>query len=97
MRNLINKSRLTCFFQRDMNAIELDFSHWNTFNLSPRHATHYFHDVIKLMPCSNESLYSFKYINGHFGNPAKNQLSVVALGFLSEVNRTRLLMQHFNK
>ncbi len=92
IRSLINQVGLTCFFQRVMDAMELDFSNWSTFNLSPRHTTHYSHGVIELMPCSDKSLYSFKYVNGHPGNPAKGKLSVAALGLLSEVSSGYPLM-----
>ncbi len=92
IRSLINRVGLTCFFQHVMDAMKLDFSHWSEFNLSSRHAIHYSHGVIELMPCSDKSLYSFKYVNGHPGNPAKGQLSVVALGLLSEVSSGYPLM-----
>ncbi|NOQ93453.1 MAG: ornithine cyclodeaminase [Methylophaga sp.] len=92
IRHLINTLGLSCFFQRVLDAMELDFFHWNEFNLSPRHATHYPHGVIELMPCSDKSLYSFKYVNGHPGNPKKGQLNVVALGLLSEVSSGYPLM-----
>lgn len=92
LRRLIDKVGLPCFFQQVMQAMESDFSRWNEFNLSPRHATHYAHGVIELMPCSDKSLYSFKYVNGHPGNPAKGQLSVIALGLLTEVSSGYPLM-----
>lgn len=92
IRSLINQVGLTCFFQRVMDTMELDFSNWSTYNLSPRHTTHYSHGVIELMPCSDKSLYSFKYVNGHPRNPAKGKLSVAALGLLSEVSSGYPLM-----
>ena len=92
VRNLIHKAGLTYLFQRFSKAMESDFSRWNEFNLSPRHATHFAHGVIELMPCSDMQFYSFKYVNGHPGNPAKGQLSVVALGQLSEVSTGYPLM-----
>ena len=35
---------------------------------------------IELMPCADDRLYSFKYVNGHPANPAQGKLCVVALG-----------------
>jgi len=92
VQKLIYKVGLTCLFQRIAEAMELDFFRWKDFHLSPRHATHYTHGVIELMPCSDNQLYSFKYVNGHPGNPDKGQLSVVALGQLSEVSSGYPLM-----
>ena len=92
VQKLINKVSLTGFIQRVTETMELDFSRWHEFNLSPRHATHYAHGVIELMPCSDKRLYSFKYVNGHPGNPDKGLMSVVALGQLSEVSSGYPLM-----
>ena len=92
IQKLIHKVGLTPLFQRVMEAMESDFSRWNEFNLSPRHVTHFAHGVIELMPCSDKKFYSFKYVNGHPDNPAKGQLSVVALGQLSDVSSGYPLM-----
>ncbi|MCK5661863.1 MAG: ornithine cyclodeaminase, partial [Thiotrichaceae bacterium] len=92
IQNLIHKAGLTYLFQRFTKAMESDFLRWNEFNLSPRHVTHFAHGVIELMPCSDMQFYSFKYVNGHPGNPAKSRLSVVALGQLSEVSTGYPLM-----
>lgn len=92
IQKLIHKVGLTPLFQRVMEAMEADFSRWDEFNLSPRHVTHFAHGVIELMPCSDKQFYSFKYVNGHPDNPAKGQLSVVALGQLSEVSSGYPLM-----
>lgn len=92
IQNLIHKAGLTSLFQHFTKAMESDFLRWNEFNLSPRHATHFAHGVIELMPCSDKQLYSFKYVNGHPGNPAKGRMSVIALGQLSEVSTGYPLM-----
>ncbi len=85
IQKLIEHIGLERFFKRVTAALEEDFSRWKEFRLSPRHATHYPHGVIELMPCANQQLYAFKYVNGHPGNPLKCKLSVVAIGLLSEV------------
>ena len=72
------------FFQRVIAALEQDFGRWHQFFLSPRHGTYYPDGVIELMPCSDEQLYAFKYVNGYPGNPLKGKLSVVAVGLLSD-------------
>lgn len=92
VQKLIHKVGLTSLLQHVVEAMEFDFSRWHEFNLSSRHATHYAHGVIELMPCSDDRLYSFKYVNGHPGNPGKGLLSVVALGQLSEVSSGYPLM-----
>ena len=92
VQNIIHKVALSKLFQIVMEAMESDFSRWNEFNLSSRHATHFKHGVIELMPCSDNHLYSFKYVNGHPENPLNNHLCVIALGQLSEVSNGYPLM-----
>ena len=46
-----------------------DFSHWDEFDKSPRHAIHFEDGVIELMPIANKRNYTFKYVNGHPQNP----------------------------
>ncbi|WP_020564129.1 ornithine cyclodeaminase [Methylosarcina fibrata] len=92
IRELVHIIGLEKFFDRIVLALEEDFGRWHEFNLSPRHATHYPHGVIELMPCSDNSLYAFKYVNGHPGNTLKDKLSVIAVGQLSEVEAGYPLM-----
>jgi ornithine cyclodeaminase len=92
IRELIGIIGLENFFDRIVTALEEDFGRWHEFNLSPRHATHYAHGVIELMPCSDNSLYAFKYVNGHPANTLKGKLSVIAVGQLSEVDTGYPLM-----
>ena len=70
---------------RLLKNLEEDFSRWEQFQLSPRHATHYHHGVIELMPSSDDDLYAFKYVNGHPSNPKHGKLCVVAVGMLADV------------
>ncbi len=72
--------------------LDNDFSHWNDFQLSPRHASHYPFGVIELMPCSSEQFYTFKYVNGHPKNTQEGKLSVVAIGVLADVDSGYPLM-----
>lgn len=83
---IISSVGLQSLIRELISALEEDFYQWESFTRSSRHATHYGNGVIELMPCSNERFYSFKYVNGHPGNPAQNKLSVVAFGVLAEVD-----------
>jgi ornithine cyclodeaminase len=85
IRKLVNVIGMRSFFKCVITALEEDFSRWHEFLLSPRHATHYPHGVIELMPCANQELYAFKYVNGHPDNPLNGKLNVVAIGMLSDV------------
>ncbi|MCE2706909.1 MAG: ornithine cyclodeaminase [Proteobacteria bacterium] len=60
-----------------------DFSHWDEFDKSPRHAIHFEDGVIELMPIANKRNYTFKYVNGHPQNPFSGKQTVVATGQLS--------------
>jgi ornithine cyclodeaminase len=84
IQELIRIVGLEILFQRIISALEQDFWRWNQFFLSPRHGTYYRDGVIELMPCSDDQLYAFKYVNGYPGNPLKGKLSVVAIGALSD-------------
>jgi len=92
IQTIIGTIGLTEFYQRLINQLELDFSNWHDFYKSPRHAIHYDHGVIELMPCSDDEFYSFKYVNGHPGNTKNGNLSVVAMGMLGSVNSGYPLM-----
>ncbi len=85
IKNLIQAYGLERFFQLLITALEEDFKRWHEFILSPRHATYFPHGVIELMPCANQKLYTFKYVNGHPNNPHIGKLSVVAVGLLGDV------------
>lgn len=65
--------------------LEQDLMNWQAFKKSPRHATHYDHGVFELMPCANDKYYTYKYVNGHPGNPALSKSSIVATGMLADV------------
>ena len=65
--------------------IHTDFLRWSAFDKTARTASHSPHGVIELMPVSDDTLYSFKYVNGHPGNPACGLPTVMAFGMLAEV------------
>lgn len=85
VRNLVRKLTLNTIFLRLADSLEYDFSNWSSFKLEPRLATHFPHGVIELMPVCNQEYYSFKYVNGHPGNPKDNKSTVVAIGMLADI------------
>jgi ornithine cyclodeaminase len=66
--------------------VEDDFRRWETFDKTPRIASHTPYGVIELMPTSDYETYAFKYVNGHPSNPARGFQTVTAFGVLSEVH-----------
>lgn len=69
-----------------IDAMELDFARWRSFELTPRVPSHSELGVIELMPTSDGRTYSVKYVNGHPSNPARGYQTVVAFGVLSDVD-----------
>ncbi len=82
---LLHRVGLEPFIVQTARAIEADLQRWDQLRKSPRHATHYPFGVIELMPCSDDQTYTFKYVNGHPGNPADGRLSVIGLGVMADV------------
>jgi len=74
------------FISRLAEQIEIDFKRWSEFEKSARLASHSEEGVIELMPISDGTTYSFKYVNGHPLNTASGLLTVTAFGVLSEVS-----------
>lgn len=67
-------------------TLESDFCRWQSFERSPRAASHSLTGVIELMPTSDGLTYSFKYVNGHPSNPAQGLQTVTAFGVLADVS-----------
>lgn len=65
--------------------LRADFLRWESFDKTARTASHSPRGVIELMPVADDALYSFKYVNGHPGNPAGGLPTVMAFGVLAEV------------
>lgn len=72
--------------------IKEDFSRWNEFDKSPRHAIHVDGGVIELMPVADKKYYTYKYVNGHPKNPLLGKPTIVATGQLSQVSDGHPLM-----
>jgi ornithine cyclodeaminase len=65
--------------------IEADFKRWESFDKTPRVASHSEKGVIELMPTSDGDVYGFKYVNGHPDNTKEGLQTVTAFGLLAEV------------
>ncbi|MGY2066289.1 ornithine cyclodeaminase [Blastococcus sp. SYSU DS0619] len=63
-----------------------DFRRWQSFDKTPRTASHTPFGVIELMPTSDSVTYAFKYVNGHPSNPARGFQTVTAFGALADVS-----------
>lgn len=66
--------------------IEADFRRWESFDKTPRVASHSEVGVIELMPTSDGEMYGFKYVNGHPSNTKAGLQTVTAFGLLAEVD-----------
>jgi ornithine cyclodeaminase len=85
LRELVSRIGPGRFIEELAGEIEADYRRWDQFEKSARHACHSPGGVIELMPTSDGRLYSFKYVNGHPSNTAKNLLTVTAFGVLADV------------
>ncbi|MBL4583133.1 MAG: ornithine cyclodeaminase [Pseudomonadales bacterium] len=92
LNEILSQTGLKPFYTQLLKRLEHDFSNWDTFQKSPRHAVTYPQGVVELMPCANDDYYTFKYVNGHPGNTRAGKLCVVALGLLAEVKHGYPLM-----
>ncbi|WP_377161222.1 ornithine cyclodeaminase [Roseateles sp. UC29_93] len=72
-------------FQTLARYIADDYVRWSQFDKSARVANHSDDGVIELMPISDASLYSFKYVNGHPKNHLVGLPTVMAFGVLADV------------
>ena len=66
--------------------IREDYLRWSLFDKTARVASHSEVGVIELMPISDGSNYSFKYVNGHPKNTQAGLLTVTAFGVLADVD-----------
>jgi ornithine cyclodeaminase len=85
LQELVQRKGCGRFIEELAAEIEADYRRWDDFEKSARHASHSSGGVIELMPTSDGRLYSFKYVNGHPQNTARNLLTVTAFGVLADV------------
>ena len=86
MAELVKRKGVSYCLDVMCNYIEADFSRWQDFDKSARVANHSKNGVIELMPISDASLYSFKYVNGHPSNTQQGLSTVMAFGVLADVD-----------
>lgn len=85
LAKLIKKHGFNQFILDLVEYLKYDFSRWDDFDKSPRHAIHVDGGVIELMPVADNKYYTFKYVNGHPKNPLTGRQTVVATGQISDV------------
>jgi ornithine cyclodeaminase len=85
MMKLINRIGVEWFLTDLAAYIEEDFRRWESFDKTPRVAAHSRNGVIELMPASDDTLYAFKYVNGHPANTRSGRQTVTAFGLLADV------------
>ncbi|MHA6324080.1 ornithine cyclodeaminase [Roseivivax sp. CAU 1753] len=85
MMGLIHHLGLETMILGIADTIEADFRRWESFDKTPRVASHSPVGVIELMPTSDGEMYGFKYVNGHPGNTRDGLQTVTAFGLLADV------------
>ncbi len=85
MMKLVLKVGIDTFLRELADVVEEDFRRWQSFDKTPRIASHSTEGVIELMPTSDGTLYGFKYVNGHPKNMKEGRQTVTAFGVLSDV------------
>ena len=86
MMQLVHHVGLPEMIRRIADAIEEDFGRWESFDKTPRVAAHNDVGVIELMPTANDTLYAFKYVNGHPKNTSEGLQTVTAFGLLADMH-----------
>ncbi|ATN37014.1 ornithine cyclodeaminase (plasmid) [Rhizobium sp. ACO-34A] len=86
MMRLVHHVGIETMLAELTDAVEEDFRRWESFDKTPRVASHSREGVIELMPTSDGDLYGFKYVNGHPRNMAEGLQTVTAFGLLAKVS-----------
>lgn len=86
MMKLVLQTGIETFLKELCAYVEEDFLRWEKFDKTPRVASHSHDGVIELMPTSDDTLYAFKYVNGHPKNMKDGLQTVAAFGMLSSVD-----------
>ncbi len=85
MMRLVHHVGIETLLRELADRIEADFRRWESFDKTPRVASHSRDGVIELMPTSDGTVYGFKYVNGHPRNASAGLQTVTAFGLLAEV------------
>jgi ornithine cyclodeaminase len=83
---IVQRLTLPEVLRRLVGYLEADYLRWSDFDKTPRVANHSKDGVIELMPISDASAYSFKYVNGHPRNFRFGLPTVMAFGVLADVD-----------
>ncbi|MEN7343320.1 MAG: ornithine cyclodeaminase [Pseudomonadota bacterium] len=86
LRRIVNRVGADQFLVGMTETMRQDFVRWEEFEKMARVANHSDIGVIELMPISDETRYSFKYVNGHPGNEKRGVSTVMAFGALADVD-----------
>lgn len=86
MMRLVHHIGIETVLRELTNVVEKNFLRWESFDKTPRVASHSRDGVIELMPTSDGEVYSFKYVNGHPKNTVEGLQTVTAFGLLAEVS-----------
>ena len=86
MMRLVHHIGIETVLRELTDVVEADFLRWESFDKTPRVASHSRDGVIELMPTSDGEVYSFKYVNGHPKNTVEGLQTVTAFGLLAEVS-----------
>ncbi|HZH27656.1 MAG TPA: ornithine cyclodeaminase [Azospirillaceae bacterium] len=85
MMKLVLRVGIERFLTELASYVEEDFRRWESFDKTPRVASHSPEGVIELMPTSDGQVYGFKYVNGHPKNTREGRQTVTAFGMLADV------------
>ncbi len=85
MMQLVHRIGIEPMLRALADRIEAEFRRWESFDKTPRIASHSTDGVIELMPTSDGHAYGFKYVNGHPRNVADGLQTVTAFGLLADV------------
>lgn len=85
MMRLVNAIGVETVMTELASYIDADFRRWESFDKTPRVASHSREGVIELMPTSDGEVYGFKYVNGHPKNTKEGRQTVTAFGVLADV------------
>jgi ornithine cyclodeaminase len=85
LAELVERHGFDNYMRELIKCLREDFGRWNEFTKMPRPAMHVPGGVIELMPVCDDTYYTFKYVNGHPGNPATGKMTVLATGQISRV------------
>src|SRR5690606_7858847 len=85
MMKLVLSVGVEKFLRELADYIEADFRRWESFDKTPRVASHSREGVIELMPTSDGEVYGFKYVNGHPKNTREGRQTAPAFGVLADV------------